>query len=171
MKIVLIAVGRVRGPLADVIAEYETRAGRYYSFDAIEVREQPMRAGLTTEHITREEGARLIARVPAGFEVFALNRAGESWSSTRLSHCFDEMALKSAPGAAFLIGGAFGLSEEVLARARQRLAISHFTLTHEMARLVITEQIYRAGTISRGEPYHKARSGVGRPGAAPRGAS
>ena len=63
--------------------------------------------------------------------------------------------IEASPGVAFAIGGAFGLGEPVLARARVRLSLSDMTLPHEMARLFLAEQLYRAGTILRGEPYHK----------------
>jgi 23S rRNA (pseudouridine1915-N3)-methyltransferase len=102
-----------------------------------------------------EEGKRLLARVPAGAEVVALDRRGAAWSSERLARYLDELAIRASPGAAFLIGGAFGLSEEVLARASHRLSLSALTFPHELARLIMAEQLYRAGTILRGEPYHK----------------
>lgn len=155
MKVLVISVGRVRGDLADAVAEYEKRAGRYFQFEAIEVKEQPAR-GSDIARVMEEEGNRLLARVPAGFEVIALHREGKGWSSERLAGYFSDLALRAVSGVAFVIGGAFGLSDEVLSRADHLLSLSAFTLPHEMARLVLTEQIYRAGTIARGEPYHKA---------------
>lgn len=157
MKILLVAVGRVRGPLAEVVAEYESRARRYFGFDAVEVREEPARPGVPIERVREEEGRRLLARVPPGMERIALHREGDDWGSERLARYLGELALRGSPGAAFLIGGAFGLSDALLAQATHRLSLSAFTLPHELARLVITEQIYRAGTIARGEPYHKTR--------------
>lgn len=158
MKVLLLAVGRTRGSLAAPIAEYQQRIRHYYSFEAVEVKEQPSSSASGPDQVREEEGQRLLARVPAGQEVIALHREGKGWSSERLAEYLAELALRSSPGAAFLIGGAFGLSDEVLRRADHRLSLSDFTLPHEMARLVMTEQVYRAGTISRGEPYHKARS-------------
>lgn len=158
MKVALLAVGRVRGPLAASVEEYEARIRHYWSFEATEVREHPMRGSTTEQEVREQEGARLLERVPAGAELVALHREGRCWSSERLSRYLQELALRSHPGAAFLIGGAYGLSEEVLGRARHRLSLSGFTLPHEMARLILAEQIYRAGTIARGEPYHKVRS-------------
>lgn len=155
MKIMIVAVGRPRGDLAAPIAMYEDRARRYFSFEAVEVKEHRARQG-DERRAMDEEGKGLASRVPAGMELLALDRNGAAWSSERLADYLAELALRSSPGAAFVIGGAFGLSDELLSRARHTLSLSAFTMPHELARLVLAEQIYRAGTISRGEPYHKA---------------
>jgi 23S rRNA (pseudouridine1915-N3)-methyltransferase len=159
MKVILAVVGKARGALAAPIAEYEKRAGRYHSLEVVEVKEQPSRKGSAPQEVMDEEGKRLLARVPPGFEVVALHRVGEGWSSVRLAEYLSEQAVRASPGVAFLIGGAFGLSREVLEGARHHLSLSAFTMPHEMARLVLAEQLYRAGTIARGEPYHKGIGG------------
>ena len=141
--------------LADAIAEYERRAGRYWTLDVVELREEKGRKGLPVERLRAAESARLAERVPQGAEIVALTRAGEPWSSTRLARYLEALALDGRAGAAFLVGGAFGLGSEVLARAQHRLSLSALTLPHELARLLLAEQLYRAGTIVRGEPYHK----------------
>lgn len=155
MKIALLAVGKAKGPLAPAIEEYERRARRYYPLETVEVREHPSHQASSPVEVMAEEGKRLLARVPAGMEIVALDRTGTGWSSEELSAYLSRLALQASPGAAFLIGGAFGLSKEVLGRAERLLSLSAFTLPHDLARLVLTEQLYRAGTISRGEPYHK----------------
>ena len=76
--------------------------------------------------------------------------------SRELAGYLEGHAVHSSPGVAFVIGGAFGLGVPVMERARRKLSLSSFTLPHEMARLVLAEQLYRAGTLVRGEPYHKA---------------
>ena len=75
--------------------------------------------------------------------------------SRELAAYLEGLAVQSAPGVAFVIGGAFGLGPEVVDRSGKRLSLSSMTLPHEMARLFLAEQLYRAGTILRGEPYHK----------------
>jgi 23S rRNA (pseudouridine1915-N3)-methyltransferase len=163
VKVILVAVGRVRGALADPIAEYEKRVQRYYSFEALEVKEESGRSESAADRVMAEEGKRLLGRVPPGMEVVAMHRQGEMWNSEELSRHLADRALHGSAGVAFLIGGAYGLSDEVLRCARHRLSLSSFTLPHELARLVLTEQLYRAGTIARGEPYHKKnRSGSAR---------
>ena len=157
MKVLIVAVGRPRGPVAEAVAEYESRAGRYFTFAAAEVKEEPFRRAGDAARVREEEGKRLLARVPAGVEVVALDEAGRQWASPQLAEYLSELAVRGSPGTAFVVGGAYGLSDEVLARARHRLSLSAFTLPHELARLVLAEQLYRAGTLLRGEPYHKGR--------------
>lgn len=153
----LLAVGRPNALLADAIAGYEKRAARYWSFESIEVKEERAHKGLDEEQVRRSESQRLLERVPAGAEIIALTRGGKSWSSAELARYFEGLAMSGSAGAAFMIGGALGLSTDLLRNTQRQISLSAMTLTHEMARLVLTEQIYRAGTISRGEPYHKAR--------------
>lgn len=157
MKVLVLAVGRPRGAVAEAIADYETRAARYFSFEAVEVKEEAFRRNGDAARVREEEGKRLLARVPAGVEIVALHEGGRQWTSPQLAEYLAELGVRGSPGAAFVIGGAYGLSDEVLARARHRLSLSAFTLPHEVARLVLAEQLYRAGTIARGEPYHKGR--------------
>ena len=157
MKVAVVAVGKARGAVAEALAEYETRARRYFSFEAAEVREEAFRRAGDAGRVRDEEGKRLLARVPPGAQVVALHETGKQWTSPQLADYLADLALRGSPGAAFVIGGAYGLSDEVLARARHHLSLSAFTLPHELARLVLAEQLYRAGTIARGEPYHKGR--------------
>ena len=159
MKILLLSVGKVRGLLAEPVAEFETRAGRYFPLEVREVKEEPATRSRPAEQVKDEEGKRLLARLPPGYDLVALHRKGRSWSSDQLAAYLDGLATRAVPGVAFAIGGALGLSDEVLARANQLLSLSGMTLPHELARLVCTEQIYRAGTILRGEPYHKGSDG------------
>jgi len=146
MKITAIVVGRAGAPLKDAILEYETRAGRYWKFNVIEV---------TSE-------ARLLARLPERAQIVALTRTGQGMSSTDLAAYLQDHALHSTPEVCFLIGGAFGLGPDILERAQKRWSLSDATLPHEMARLVLAEQLYRAGTIVRNEPYHKGPTSSGR---------
>lgn len=157
MKVQVLAVGRARGPAAEAIEEYEGRIRRYFTFDAVEVKEEPYRGAGGAGRVRDEEGKRLLGRVAAGCEVVALHETGKQWTSEQLARYLAELAVRGSPGASFLIGGAYGLSDEILRTARHQLSLSALTLPHELARLVLTEQLYRAGTIARGEPYHKAR--------------
>jgi 23S rRNA (pseudouridine1915-N3)-methyltransferase len=158
VKVLLIAVGapKSRG-LASAIRDYERRIGRYFRFEAIEVRPQRVRRGVASGSIVESESAALLDRVPAGFEVVAVDERGDGLSSEDLARYLEELAVRGRPGVAFLIGGPLGLSDALRSRAQRVLALSSFTLPHELARLLLVEQIYRAGTIQRGEPYHKGR--------------
>lgn len=150
----MVAVGRPRAPgLAAAISEYEQRAAHYWPFEAIEVREEPARSG-APDLIREREGERLLKAVPTGAHVVACDPGGRSWDSLAFAKWLQEER-ERATDVAFVIGGALGLSEGVRKMARTKLSLAPWTLPHEMARLVLAEQIYRAGTIGRGEPYNK----------------
>jgi 23S rRNA (pseudouridine1915-N3)-methyltransferase len=156
MRVLVVAVGRVKGPLAPVVEEYERRAGRYWKLDVVEVSAGLKGSGSArAEQVLDAEEARLLARIPSELEVVALTRVGDDMASEELAAHLSALGTRSAAGVAFVIGGAFGLGRGVLARAKRRLSLSSMTLPHEMARAVLAEQLYRAGTIVRGEPYHK----------------
>lgn len=157
MKLWVLTIGRTGRVLESAIAEYEARARRYWPIELVEVKEERARRGLGEDAVREAEAERLLARLPAGLELFALTRRGDAWSSERLSRHIQQSAVRSSPGIAFMIGGAFGLSDTVLKEADRRMRLSTFTLPHDFARLMLLEQLYRAGTIARGEPYHKGR--------------
>ena len=154
MRLLLVAVGRPKGALGDAIAEYETRAGRYWPFEVHEVREEAARGGVTPELVKDREAERLLARVPAGAHVVACDERGEAFTSERFAPWLQGHR-EAARDVAFVIGGAYGLAPLVRQRAGTRIAVAPWTLPHDLARLVLVEQLYRAGTLLRGEPYHK----------------
>jgi 23S rRNA (pseudouridine1915-N3)-methyltransferase len=156
VKILLLAVGRVKGTVAEAVEDYEERARRYWKLEVIEVAAgAPGGAGASAERVRAAESERILARLPDGLELVAMTRVGQAMSSKELATYLDGLGTRSSLGAAFVIGGAYGLDESVFARASKKVSLSALTLPHEMARLVIAEQLYRAGTIVRGEPYHK----------------
>ncbi len=154
MRVVVVSVGRVKGPIGSLVAEYERRASRYWKFDAIEV-PAGGRGSAGPDQIREAEGERILSKVPTGLSVVALTRGGTSMDSVELSRYLDELGVRSEPGVAFVIGGAFGLADHVLEASVRTLSLSTMTFPHELARLFLAEQLYRAGTIRRGEPYHK----------------
>jgi 23S rRNA (pseudouridine1915-N3)-methyltransferase len=157
VKLSLIAVGKPGALVAEAVAEYERRASRYWTLEVIEVKEERARKGSGDEQVRNAESQRMLERVPQGAEICCLTRNGKGMSSEELARYLDNLAIHGQAGVAFLIGGALGLSEDIIKRADRTLSLSPMTLTHELARLFLTEQLYRAGTIVRGEPYHKAR--------------
>jgi 23S rRNA (pseudouridine1915-N3)-methyltransferase len=159
LKLWIIAVGKPGRLLEEAIADYEARARRYWSLDVIEVKEERAQKSAAPEQVMAAEAERLLKKVPEHAELVALTRRGDAWSSDRLSRHLQRSAVQSKPGIAFMIGGALGLSDEVLKQAQRRMRLSTFTFPHDLARLVLLEQLYRAGTIGRGEPYHKGRDG------------
>lgn len=160
MRLDVIAVGRPGPLLYDAIAEYEQRATRYWPITFSEVKAERAGKGTPDAAVREAEGKRLLERVPAGSQIIALTReGGDAWSSVRLARFLEEAAVHGLPGLAFLIGGALGLPESLLRIAERRMRLSAFTLPHDLARLVLAEQLYRAGTIIRGQPYHKGDRG------------
>ena len=153
MKLIVAAVGKPRNAaLAAAIEHYELRASRYWPLEVREVREEPSR-GAQVNVVRAKEAERLAARVE-GATVVACDESGVSMTSARFA-TFLQDARERARDLAFVIGGAHGLAESLRDRAQTRLALAPWTLPHELARLVLAEQLYRAGTIMRGEPYHK----------------
>ena len=139
MKIVVLAVGKLRDRSFTALCDdYMARARRHLSVDVVEV----------------EDDAALARKWPAQGETIALEVRGESWTTERFARHLGERMLHGARTLTFAIGGADGLPAALAARAGLRLSLSAMTLPHRMARLVLLEQIYRALTIIRGEPYH-----------------
>ena len=154
MTLVVATVGRPQsGPIAEAIAAYEQRAARYWPLQVKEVRDGAGR-GASAAVTRREEGERLLAALPGRGDVVACDERGTPMTSEAFAAWLGRV--RDLGGAvSFVIGGAHGLDDAVRARATRVLALAPWTLPHEMARLVLVEQLYRAGTILRGEPYHK----------------
>jgi len=156
MRVLVVVVGKARGTLSEAVAEYEKRAARYWKLEVVEVGAGAGSGQASAERVMEAEAERILARIPDGLEVVALTRVGKAMGSRELAGYLEEHAVRSSAGVAFVIGGAFGLGTPVLRKARRKLSLSALTLPHEMARLLLSEQLYRAGTLMRGEPYHKA---------------
>lgn len=140
--------------LKEAVADYEDRLRHYVRFESIEIDPAGLPDGRAAE-ARDQEAVRLEKQIPSDLEVIALSREGKSWSTRQLSDYLGDLLDYGRAGAAFVIGGAHGLGASILDRAAKTVRLSSMTLPHEMARLVLTEQLYRAGTILRSEPYHK----------------
>lgn len=144
MRVAIVAVGKVKErSLRKVLDDYLGRIGRYCKVEEIELKDE------APERV-RERFERAIDR---SGRTIALEVDGASWSSERLAKAIGDCELHSVPTVTFLIGGAYGLPPEVSRAADVRLSLSAMTLPHRLARVVLAEQIYRAFTILRGEPY------------------
>lgn len=154
MKVYVIAVGKPRNAaLAAAIADYEERAARYWPLERIEVREEPAKSA-TADLVRDREGERLAAKIPPGAAIVCCDPGGRRMDSAAFSTWLQGQR-EGGRDVALVIGGAFGLSPLLLRRSAVRLELAPWTLPHELARLVLAEQLYRAGTIVRREPYHK----------------
>jgi len=152
MKVVIAAVGKPRNAaLAAAIEHYEERAARYWPIEVREVKEESGRA--SPDVVKDREAERLSART-AGADVVVCDERGSAMTSPQFAE-FLQASRERARDVAFVIGGAYGLADSIRAAAQRRITLAPWTLPHELARLVLAEQLYRAGTIVRGEPYHK----------------
>ena len=153
MRLIVAVVGKPRHEsLAAAIRDYEDRARRYWPLHVVEVKEESARAA-TTDLVRQREGERLSTAVGAA-RLIVCEVGGRPMSSSAFATWVQGLR-EAASDVAFLIGGAYGLADDLSSRATARVSLSPFTLPHELARLVLAEQLYRAGTIVRGEPYHK----------------
>jgi 23S rRNA (pseudouridine1915-N3)-methyltransferase len=153
MRFLIVSVGRPRNSaLSQAIRDYEVRAARYWPIETKEVREEPARA-VTAAVVRDREGERLLDACD-GADMIACDSSGPQMASEEFAGWMRQKR-EHDRDVAFLIGGAFGLSDTVRSRARSLLGFARWTMPHELARLVLAEQLYRAGTITRGEPYHK----------------
>lgn len=158
MKITVVCAGKLKEKyLREGIAEYEKRLRPYADVRTIEIAEERMKekpSAAEKVDILRREGERLLAQVPQDAYLIVLDVGGAELSSEEFSAKIDTLTVGGRSHIAFLIGGPFGLADEVRRRADLRLSFSHFTLPHQLIRLFLMEQIYRVFKISRGEPYH-----------------
>jgi 23S rRNA (pseudouridine1915-N3)-methyltransferase len=152
MELVLLAVGKLRPGFRAAADDYLRRLGRHHKVREVEVREASRAP--TVDAQRREEGGRLRARLPVGSRLVALAREGTGWSSEELARRLDGWMREARP-VALAIGGSHGLDPALVASAADRWSLGPLTLPHELARVVVAEQLYRASTILRGEPYHK----------------
>ena len=156
MKITVVAVGKLKERFwADACAEYLKRLQPYARVTVSEVADvDPARAG-GVDAARAKEGAAILAALPASAHVVLMAIEGKQRSSEDVSRHLDELALSGRSDLAFVIGGSDGVDAAVRARADEALSFGPITLPHNLARVVLLEQLYRAFKISRGEPYHK----------------
>ena len=153
MRLIVAVVGKPRHEsIGAAIRDYEVRARRYWPLDVVEVKDEPARAS-SPDVVRRREGERLATAIGTA-RVITCEVGGRSMSSPEFAEWVQGLR-ETAADVAFVIGGAFGLADALAQRATARISFSPWTLPHELARLVLAEQLYRAGTIVRGEPYHK----------------
>lgn len=158
MRITVVCAGKLKEQyLRDGIAEYTKRLRPYAEVRAIEIAEERMKddpSAAEKRETLRREGARLRAQIPQGAYLIVLDVVGTELSSEAFAAHIARLCLAGRSHIVFLIGGPFGLSDELRAAADLRLSFSRFTLPHQLVRLVLMEQVYRACRINRGEPYH-----------------
>lgn len=158
MHLKLICVGKAKGAYLELSREYEKRIGRYARLSVREVAEAKYQGNPgqgEIAHILQREAETIQRELAGRWYTVALDAGGESLSSVELAERIDDLALNGVSAVAFMIGGSLGLADELKKGADFRLSLSAMTLPHQLARVVLLEQVYRAMTLIRGEPYHK----------------
>ena len=159
MNIQVICIGKLKEKYwVDAINEYSKRLSRFCNLDIVELKESllPQNASKKDEeNVKMAEGKEILKAVKEGTYVITLEIQGKQLSSEELSEKIDKLGLEGHSNITFIIGGSLGLSKEVSARADFKLSFSKMTFPHQMMRVVLLEQIYRAFKISRNETYHK----------------
>ena len=158
MKISIVCVGKIKEKyLTEGIAEFTKRLTPYCKLETIAIGEEKMPdnpSPAEKEQVLAKETERLLNAIPQNAHVVLLDLQGREVTSPQLADLFDEWALAGKSHIAFVIGGAFGYTDALRKRADMRWSFSKLTFTHQMIRLFLVEQIYRAFKISRNEKYH-----------------
>ena len=159
MRISVVAVGRLKEKyLSDAIQEYSKRLGRYCKLDITEVADEKTPDGAGTvleEQIKEREGERILKAVRENSYVIALAIEGRKLTSEKLAEKIGQLGVEGVSHITFIIGGSLGLSGSVLKRADYLLSFSDMTFPHQLMRVILLEQVYRAYRINMNEPYHK----------------
>lgn len=159
MKVTVVCVGKVKeGFYRDALAEYGKRLGKYCRLEIVEVSDEktPDGAGpLLEEQIKEREGRRILEKLREDAFVCTLEIGGKKLSSEGFARWMENLTVGGTSHVTFVIGGSLGLHESVSRRSDFSLSFSDMTFPHQLMRVILTEQVYRAFRIMHGEPYHK----------------
>lgn len=159
MKITVVCVGKIKeGFYRDALAEYGKRLGKYCRLEIVEVSDEktPDGAGpLLEEQIKEREGRRILEKLREDAFVCTLEIGGKKLSSEGFARWMENLTVGGTSHITFVIGGSLGLHESVSRRSDFSLSFSDMTFPHQLMRVILTEQVYRAFRIMHGEPYHK----------------
>lgn len=158
LKITVVCVGSLKEKyLQEALAEYSKRLASYCKLQIIALKEEKMPAEpapATKEQVLEKETARIIEQIPEHAYVIVLDVVGKQLSSPELAQKLNELTVEGVSHVVFVIGGAFGFTDALRKKANMALSFSKLTFTHQMIRVLLLEQIYRAFKINRGEKYH-----------------
>lgn len=155
MKISLLTVGKTdSGWVREGLETYASRLRRYIPFSVIEIPDLKNAASLSKEQVKGKEGESILGNIGPRDSVILLDERGKEYTSIEFAKEIERMMVSGGKNIVFVTGGAFGFSDAVYARCDGKVSLSKMTFTHQMVRAVFTEQLYRAFTIIKGEPYH-----------------
>lgn len=159
MNITILAVGKIKESFyREALSEYQKRLGRYCRLEIVEVADEPApeKASLAQEELIKErEAQRILKRLRENSFVITLEITGKKYDSERFAKELEDLALAGRSQLVFVVGGSLGLHSSVSARADLKLSFSDMTFPHQLMRVILAEQIYRAFRIINGSPYHK----------------
>ena len=155
MKISLAVVGKISGGyLKQGIDDYTNRLSHYLPFNIQYIADAKSTKNLTEAQQKKQESKNILAAIDKSDYVVLLDEHGKEFTSTDFSRYIDKKMTTVSKRLVFVVGGPYGFDEDVYARANEKISLSKMTFSHEMIRLIFTEQLYRAMTILNGEPYH-----------------
>ncbi len=155
MKVILLSVGKTDHPLlSQIIEEYRKRVNHYIPFEMKMVPDPKNRKHLSEKEQKSEEAQLLLKKIQPSDYVVLLDDKGKQYRSAEFAHYMEKKSLSVPRQLIFVVGGPYGFAAEMYDRAAESISLSQMTFTHQMVRLVFTEQLYRAMTIIHNEPYH-----------------
>lgn len=155
MKITLLTVGKTdKDWVKQGIDIYATRMKHYFPFSIVEIHELKNASSLSEDQIKTKEGELILKNIKPTEDVILLDERGREFSSIEFAKTLQDKISYIGKDIVFVIGGAYGFSDAVYARANSKLSLSKMTFSHQMVRAIFAEQLYRAFTIMKGEPYH-----------------
>ena len=155
MKIKVICIGKTgKAFLVDGEREYLSRLQHYTKVEKVELPDIKNARKLSQEQVKQEEGKALLQLIEPADQVFLLDEKGKHYSSENFAEFIQKRFNQGGKCMIFVIGGAYGFSDELYTRAQGKISLSAMTFSHQMIRMIFFEQLYRAMTILRGEPYH-----------------
>lgn len=155
MKILLLVIGKTdEDYLITGIKKYVGRLGHYVSFEMKEISDIRNRKTLSEEQQKKSESFLLLSQFQAGDYIILLDENGKQFTSVEFSENLEKLMASGSKRIVFVIGGPYGFSQDVYAKANAKMSLSPMTFSHQMVRLIFVEQLYRAFTILKGEPYH-----------------
>ena len=155
MKITLLTVGKTdKDWVKQGMDIYASRMKHYFPFSIVEIPELKNASSLSQEQIKTKEGELILKNVKPADEVILLDERGREFSSMEFAKTLQDKISYTGKDIVFVIGGAYGFSEAVRQRSNSKISLSRMTFSHQMVRAIFVEQLYRAFTIMKGEPYH-----------------
>ena len=159
MRINIVCVGKIKEKYLKLgIDEFKKRLSKYCKLEIIQLEDEKAPENLSDKEmlmIKEKEGKKLLSKIKDNSYVIALAIDGKNLSSEELAETINKLGVRGISNITFVIGGSLGLSDEVLSRADYKLSFSKMTFPHQLMRLILLEQVYRAYRINNGEPYHK----------------